>query len=123
MKSKILNSLLILTSLLGYLEWGKDMHTFLFNIEAELLSKSLIDPISVLHPLTVLPMIGQLLLLVSLFQKNPNKTLSYIGIAALGLLLGFIFIVGCISKNFKIIISTIPFLVTSYLAIRHYRNS
>ena len=123
MKSKILNSLLILTSLLGYLEWGKDMHTFLFNIEAELLSKSLIDPISVLHPLTVLPMIGQLLLLVSLFQKNQNKILSYIGIAALGLLLGFIFIAGCMSKNFKIIISTIPFLVTSYLAIRHYRNS
>lgn len=97
MKGKILNSLLILTSLLGYLEWGKDMHTFLFYIEAELLSKSLIDPISVLHPLTVLPMIGQLLLLVSLFQKNPNKTLSYIGIAELGLLLGFIFIAGCMS--------------------------
>ena len=39
MKPKILNALLIVTSLLGYLEWSGDSHTFLFQAEAEILYK------------------------------------------------------------------------------------
>ncbi len=31
MKSKILNFFLIITSLLGYLEWGGNSHSFLFQ--------------------------------------------------------------------------------------------
>jgi hypothetical protein len=48
--------------------------------------------------------------------------LTYISIAGLGLLLGFMFVVGLISMNFKIIISTIPFITLAILAIRHYKN-
>lgn len=122
MKSKILNFLLIITSLLGYLEWSGENHLFLFKAEADIVSKLFTDPISVLHPLTILPIVGQILLVITLFQKAPSKTLTYIGIAGLGLLLGFMFIVGLISMNFRIIISTIPFIVLAILAIRHYKN-
>ena len=122
MKSKILNSLLIITSLIGYLEWGGNNYIFLFKAEAEIFLKLFTDPISVLHPFTILPLIGQVLLLITLFQKTPNKTLSFISIAGLGLLLGFIFIIGLMSLNFKVIISTIPFIVVSVLTIRHYKN-
>lgn len=122
MKSKILNSLLIITSLIGYLEWSGNNHIFLFKAEAEIFSKLFTDPVSVLHPFTILPLIGQILLLITIFQKTPSKILTYISIAGLGLLLGFMFIVGIMSMNFKIIISTIPFIVISILAIRHYRK-
>lgn len=70
MKSKLLNFLLIVTSLLGYLEWGGDNHIFLFKAEAEILSKLFTDPLSVLHPFTLLPLAGQIILLITLFQKK-----------------------------------------------------
>jgi uncharacterized protein YacL len=122
MKSKILNSLLIITSLIGYLEWGVDSHSFLFQAEAQIFSKLFTNPISTLHPFTVLPMLGQLLLVVTLFQKTPSKTLTYISIGSLGLLLGFMFVIGLMSLNYKITISTIPFIIVSVIAIRHYRK-
>lgn len=122
MKSKIFNFLLIITSLFGYLEWGGKNHLFLFKAEADIVSKLFADPLSVLHPLTILPLVGQILLVVTLFQKTPSKTLAYISIAGLGTLLGFMFIVGLLSMNFKIIISTIPFIVLSIFTIRHYKN-
>lgn len=122
MKSKILNLLLIITSLLGYLEWSGNNHIFLFKAEAEIFSKLFTDPVSVLHPFTLFPLIGQLLLAITLFQKTPSKTLTYISIVGLGLLLWFMCFVGIVSMNFKIIISTIPFIVVSIFAIKHYRK-
>jgi hypothetical protein len=122
MKSKILNFLLIITSLLGYLEWSGNSHTFLFQAEAEIFSKVFSDPVSVIHPFTILPLIGQLLLMATLFQKTPGKKLTYFGIGSLGLLLGFMFLIGALSLNYKIISSTIPFICVSILTIRHYRR-
>ena len=122
MKSKFFNFLIIITSLLGYLEWSGNHHSFLFQIESELISKLFIDPISVLHPFTVLPLIGQVILIITLFQRTPSKIMTYISIGGLGILLLLMFFIGLMNLNYKIIISTIPFLVVSVLAIRHYRK-
>lgn len=122
MKSKFLNILLIFTSLLGYLEWSGNSHSFLFQAEGEIISKLIDDPISVLHPFTLLPMTGQVILIITLFQKRPSKLLTYIGIGGLGILLAFMFVIGIMTLNFKIIIFTIPFIVVSTLAIRYYRK-
>jgi uncharacterized protein YacL len=123
MKSKILNGLLIISSLLGYLEWSGGNHLFLLTGEAEIISKLFTDPMSVLHPFILLPILGQILLLITLFQEKPSKILTYVSIGGLGLLLAFMLLIGIMSVNFKIIISTIPFLVTAVLAIRHYRRT
>lgn len=123
MKSKILNLLLILTSLAGYLEWGKDNALFLFQAEMEVIVKLVADPASAAHPFTVLPMVGQLILLITLFQRSPGKWLTFIGMAGLGLLLGFMFIVGLMGLNYKIMLSTLPFLITSFLTLQHHRRS
>ncbi|MFY7936706.1 MAG: hypothetical protein ACOVOQ_04970 [Flavobacterium sp.] len=122
MKSKILNLLLFLTSLLGFLEWGKTNQLFLFQAEAEIVLKLIYNPGSVFHPFVVLPLFGQLLLLITLFQSTPNKILTFISIGSLTLLLGFMFLIGVMSLNLKIICSTIPFLVTAVLTIRYYTN-
>ena len=119
-KSKLLNLLLILTSLIGFLEWGKGYKLFLFQVEAEIISKLFINPVSVIHPFTILPLTGQLVLLVTLFQKKPNKVLTFIGIGGLGVLLGLMFVIGLIALKFKILFSTIPFLVIAFLTIRYY---
>lgn len=122
LKSKTLNLSLILTSLLGYLEWGTDQKQFLFQAEAEIISKLFTDPLSVIHPFTILPLAGQILLFITLFQPKPNKVLTFTGIGGIGLLLGILLIIGIISLNFKIFLSTIPFWVMVYLTIRFHRN-
>jgi cobalamin biosynthesis protein CobD/CbiB len=122
MRSKILNSLLIITPLLGYLEWGKDSHSFLFQVEADILSKVLTDPKAVLHPMTILPLIGQVILFVTLFQNAPNKKLTYFSIGCIGILVTFIFVIGLLTLNVKIFSSAIPFITVSALTIRHYRS-
>ncbi len=122
MKSKILNICLILTSLLGYLEWG-DNKVFLFQMEFDIISKLFSDPVSVLHPFTLLPLIGQILLIVSLFQKKPSKILTFLGLGGITLLLSLMFAIGIMNGNYKILLSTIPFLTTAVLTIRyHWKN-
>lgn len=122
MKQKILNGLTVLTSLFGYLEWGAGNSTFLFRAEWEVLRKLFSDPVSAAHPFTLLPLLGQVLLLVTLIQKEPSRWLTYIGIAGLGLLLLLMAFIGVISLNYKIFLSTIPFIATAILAIREARK-
>jgi hypothetical protein len=123
MKAKALNILLILTSIIGYLEWGKDASVFFFQAELQILNKLFTDPQSVLHPLILLPLAGQLLLLFTLFQKKVSPYLTYFGMAAIALLILFMGIVGLISSNISIVISSIPFVVTGMATIRYYRYS
>jgi hypothetical protein len=121
MKGKLINLLLILTSMAGFLEWGGGNRLFLFQAEAEVIAKFMHDPGSVIHPFILLPMAGQILLLITLFQKTPGKWITYCGLAGIGILLAFMFFVGLISLNYKIILSTLPFLVIAFIAIRYQR--
>ena len=121
-KTKILNLLLILSSLIVYLEWGTDQAAFLVETEIEMFSKVFKDPKSLFHPFIVLPLVGQIILIYTLFQKEPGKKLSYAGLAGIGVLVLFICFVGAISMNYKIILSTFPFLITGVLVIKHQRK-
>lgn len=117
LKYNLLTILLIITSLFGYIEWGGDNKAFLFEIELEILPKLITDPLSALHPFTILPFAGQLILLITLFLKQQNKILSYIGIAGIGLLLGLMFVIGIIGLHFKTVASSTPFLVIAIVTI------
>lgn len=122
MKTKTLLLLLLISSLFGYLEWGGDNHIFLFEAEATLFYKLFTSPTKILHPLIILPIVGQFLLLLCLFRKTPNRKVAYFGIVSIGVLLGFMFFVGIISFNLKIIGSTIPFLIIAYFTFLHLKN-
>lgn len=120
MKGKLLNVLAIITSLIGLLQWGGGHSMFLLEAEAEILSKLFSSPAEALHPLTILPLIGQVLLLVTVFQKAPSKLLSLIGISCLGVLLAFLFAVGLLSFNIKTLVSTLPFIATAFFVVRYH---
>ncbi|WP_223034791.1 hypothetical protein [Hanstruepera marina] len=122
MKLKIFIFCLILFSLFGYLQWGDNNHIFLFQAEIEIIQKLFQDPGSVIHPLTLLPLIGQVLLLILLFQKKPSKLLIFIGMGGIGLLFLLMLFVGLIGLNIKIILSTLPFLIICVLIIRYFRG-
>ncbi|MCB0697431.1 MAG: hypothetical protein KDC07_08705 [Chitinophagaceae bacterium] len=122
MKGRMLNLFLILTSLIGYMEWGKDSSVFLFTAEWEVITKLFTNTKSAVHPFTVIPMLGQLLLLFTLFQKQPGKVLTYIGLGCIGLLLLFIFLIGLMSLNVRVLLSTIPFVALGIYTIVYYRR-
>ena len=122
-KIKLLNLGLILSSLIGYLEWGEDQHMFLFQGELDVIGKVFTDPGSIAHPFIVLPMIGQILLLVTLFQHKPGKVLSLTGMACIAVLLVFISFVGFISLNLKIAVATVPFIACAVAQIIALRKS
>lgn len=121
MKGKLLNLGLIFTSLLGYLEWGESNLVFMISTELEILSKLFTDPASVLHPFVLLPLFGQALLVVTLFQKSPGRGLTYTGLLRVGFLLLFMFLIGVIGLNFKIIFSTLLFLFLSVVTVRYHQ--
>lgn len=118
----LLNLLLVITSLLGYLEWGKDERIFLLEGEILIISKLFTDFTSVIHPFILLPMAGQILLIVTLFQKSPSRLFTYLGLGSIGILLFFMFLIGLLSLNYKIFLSTIPFLVTGFFVIMKNRK-
>jgi hypothetical protein len=117
MKHKLLNATLVLASLIGYLEWGKGSSTFLFSAEAHVFKNIFVDPLSVIHPFTVIPFVGQVMLIIGIFQSNPNKILTYLGIAFLSLLLVVVFLIGATTGNIKMVASALPFLITSVYTI------
>lgn len=119
MKGKILNLGLILASLAGYLEWGGDNRVFLLQAEVETLPKLFTDLASVAHPLILFPLAGQLILIITLFQKSPNKALTFLGLAGIGSLLTCVLVIGIMVPNFWTILSTLPFFLIGGLTIRH----
>jgi hypothetical protein len=122
-KKRVFLFLLFISTFLGYLEWGDDQSSFLIQTELEIFSKGIEDPVSVLHPFTLIPFIGQILLFISLFQKAPKKGLVIAAIIGLGLLFGLILFIGIIGPNLKILFSSLPFWLFSILLIREFRTS
>lgn len=123
MKVKLLSALLILTSLMGYLEWGQGQHLFLLQAEGEIMIKLWTDPKSVLHPLISMPLLGQILLAITIVQRTPSRTLFYLGTGSLLILLGLMFLIGIISFNLKILFSTLPFLAMSVVTLIHFMKT
>lgn len=111
MKIKLLNIGLIVTSLLGYLEWGGGNSAFFFQVEWKIFTKIFTDPNSVLHPFTIIPLAGQILFLIALFKTKIQFTIIQIGIVCLSTLFLFLTATGILSSNMKVVISTMPFLL------------
>ncbi len=123
MKSKLLNIILIITSLFGYLEWGQHNTSFLFEIEYQVIINIFTNIEAVAHPFVLVPLFGQIVLFSTLFLKKPHRYLTYIGVVSLSLLLGFMFFIGIFSYHLKILISTLPFFLTVLIVVKHDRRT
>jgi len=104
---------------MGYLEWGKNNHAFIFTMEADVFLNAVHHPVTLLHPFILIPLLGQIIILYACIQKTPNKILNIIGVAGLSVLIFGLFFIGVIALNVKVICSTIPFVITSIFAVRY----
>jgi len=122
MRTKLLHLTLVLASFVGYLEWGADQSVFLLQAEAQLFAQGISDPGSVVHPFTLLPVLGQIALVWTLFQRSPSRRLAYLGIAGIGLLFGLLLFIGATAPHPGILAGALPFSVMSIVTIRHHRR-
>lgn len=115
---RVINVLIILTSWLGYLEWGHSQSAFLIEVEWLLLSGQSTSASDFAHPIIFLPLTGQVLVLIALFQKIPSRRLTTLGLALIAVLLLLVSVVGLMSLNLRIFGSTLPFFVVSSWLLR-----
>lgn len=108
LKLKILA--LLLTSLLGYTEWGKNQSILVFQMEFELFFGSKGSLNSFLHPFIALPLLGQFILIFQLFLVTPKRRWIILGASLIALLYLLYFAVGIVTLKYKIVFSTLPFL-------------
>jgi hypothetical protein len=116
---KIINICLLLTFLVGYLEWGKDHSAFIFQSEAEIFLKARNNFVSFLHPLILIPLCGQIIILYTIFQQKTSRILSLLGLACLSTIMLLLFFIGLITLNIKIAGSTLPFIITGVFVLRY----
>jgi hypothetical protein len=120
---KILNALLILASFIGYLEWSGGNSGFLLQMELDIFKKASESLSSVAHPFVVLPLFGQLILLFTLFQKEPGKKITMVGAALLGLIMLMFLLIGILGANFKMIFAALPYMVIAFFVMKAHKKT
>ncbi len=123
MKKRLLHLGLILSSFIGYLEWGEDQSSFLIQSEWDVIRQIFSNPEGTLHPLIWLPLFGQVVLLVAAFKKGRTPLLTWLGVAGLGILLYFMFLIGFLGGGWLTSLSTVPFIVLSIWTLRDMKRS
>jgi hypothetical protein len=116
---RIINVGLLISSLFCYLQWA-DQSAFLFQAEYEVFFGANSSVQSFSHPLILLPIAGQLLLLFGVIKEQRNFRLTFIGMGMIGVLVLMVCFVGVISGSAKIFLSTLPFILISvFTIVRH----
>jgi hypothetical protein len=100
--------LILLAFLVVYLEWSGGNSGFIFQLEYEVFTKDF-SLHTIFHPLILFPLVGQLVLLISLFFKK-SRRLVITSILLLSILVLMVLLVGILSLHWKIILSTLPYL-------------
>ncbi len=121
-KKKIINLCLLLSFQFGYLEWGGGKHLFIFQAVIEIFQQASQHILSILHPMILVPFAGEIALLYTLFQNKPNRMVSYFGLASLSVFMLLLFFIGVIGSHFKILSSTIPFILIGLIQIKIFRS-
>lgn len=112
-----INGFLIVSSLVGYLRWGGTQNAFFFEIEAEIFANVFVKPLDLLHPVIGMPLTGQLLLLITLFQSRPNRVMSWLGFGLLSPLLFFVLIISIAAGELEMMLSVLPYLFFATLYV------
>ncbi len=114
---RIINIGLLLSFSICYLEWPGNSN-YMFQLQYAVFTTN--DLVGVFtHPVIIAPLIGQLLILISLFKSRADKRLTFLGMILLGLIVLLFLSIGVMNLNMLMIISTIPFLlIATYFLYR-----
>ncbi|MCA0383180.1 MAG: hypothetical protein LCH58_13515 [Bacteroidetes bacterium] len=111
MPVKVLRVGLLLAFLCLYLEWGKGQHAFVAQLEWQTITLQKDTVNTLMHPLVLLPFLGQLLMLYAVFASKPRRWQTRTSIVLMGTLAFMILLVGGLSLHWKVILSALPFWI------------
>lgn len=107
---RFINLSLLITFLFCYLEWPPNNSTFIFQGEYEIFTNTKNWVSNFTHPLILLGLIAQLILIHAVINPKINTKLNHLGVIILTPIVLLFFVVGLLSFNYKIMASTLPFL-------------
>ncbi|MCC7029107.1 MAG: hypothetical protein IT257_02300 [Chitinophagaceae bacterium] len=114
-KIRVINAGLFFSFFLLYLEWGKTQAHFMFELAMLIFTKKANSLETLTHPIIVM-LIGALsLTLISACSRKPNRVLNLIAVLLMSAFVLFVLLIGFIAHNYKIALSTIPYLSCSVL--------
>ena len=108
--NRLLNLGLLIAFQFCYLEWPNHS-MFVFEAEYDIFSKTESLFNNLMHPIILLGLIIQLLLLLGFVYQKLNKRANNIAVLLLSILVLFFFLIGILGWNYKIMASTTPFLI------------
>ncbi len=107
---RFINLGLLITFLFCYLEWPPNNSTFILQGEYEIFTNTKNWVSNFTHPLILLGLIAQLILIYAVINPKINAKLNHLGVLVLTPIVLLFFVVGLLSSNIKIMGSTLPFL-------------
>ena len=121
--NRLLNIGLLIAFQFCYLEWPKHS-MFVYQVEYEIFAKAESLSSNLTHPIILLGLINQILLLLGAFLSNFSKKINNMAVLLLSILVLFFFFIGILSLNYKIMASTTQFLILAgiYFVSRFKRN-
>lgn len=112
--SKMLNLGLFLSFFLCYLEWNNGkQHIFVAGAVWEILSNYKSYASNFTHPLILAGLLGLAGLLYSAIANKPRVWINVSSVALLSLVVALLLVIGILSKNWKMIFSSVPFAILS----------
>lgn len=110
-KIRVTNAGLFLSFFLLYLEWGKTQAHFMFELAMIIFTKKANSLETLTHPI-ILMLIGALsLTLISACSRKPNRVLNFIAVLLMSAFVLFVLLIGFMAHNYKIVLSTFPYLI------------
>ena len=109
MSLKTIKIALLISFFFCYLEWGNNKSAFIFDVVYTLFFENFSFG-NFFHPIILLSLISVIIIIFSLFKKIDIRFEKAFFILLTFLVLVFLFI-GIISLRYKVIISTLPFLI------------
>ncbi len=104
----------ILVSFLGcLLEWPPNNSYFVFQLEYQLFFKTKGIVNSLVHPVLLAGLFGHISLLYTIISKRPKQWIALTGSILLSALVFLFLLSGLFSKNSKMILSSLPFILIS----------
>jgi len=90
----------------------KNKITCIPQLEFQLFSESQSIVANLSHPLIILGILGQIMLLMHAFRRRWNRTLNTITVIMLALIVGFLMLVGFITQQWTMVGMQLPFLLS-----------
>lgn len=121
-KLRLLNGGLLISFLFCYLEWAGGNSTFIYKAEWDIFTNLNNLQQNFSHPIILICLFGQVAILYSVLATNPIKWINVTGVILLMVFVFFLWLIGWMALNKKMILLNFPFLAFAFFFLKLNRR-